>query len=203
MSMLSDRALRVLNLLILLMAMGTFAMLVGACSQAGTPPPAATSPAPAKPTATVARVTARLIPHPVAGQEDCHRCHGEGQAVAAPEDHAGRGDDTCLVCHDVQPPPRQPFGGSAADQGKAIWQERPGLPCRDCHGIQAEGGYGPPLADTSIDSHTFLRQTRSPQPGGMPPAATAPDDPAFEASGTWISDDDLRLVYSWLAGVEP
>ena len=87
-------------------------------------------------------------------------------------------------------------------KGQAIWQERSGLSCRDCHGYQGEGGFGPSLADTSLDFDTFRQRVRSPRSQRMPPIATAPDDPAMEKSGFWISDDDLRLIQAWLAGVE-
>jgi len=181
--------------------MVTIALLLGACSRAVPPSPTPSPKLPA-PLPTVARVSARLIPHPVAGREECHLCHGEGEPHAMPADHAGRGDETCTVCHDVQPSPSRPAGGSAAEMGQDIWQERPGLSCRNCHGYEGEGRFGPPLTSTSLDFDTFRQRVRSPRSERMPPIATAPDDPAMEKSGFWISDDDLRLIHAWLAGVE-
>ena len=41
------------------------------------------------------------LPHPVDGREDCLLCHAEGigSATKVPDDHAGRTNDTCLLCH--------------------------------------------------------------------------------------------------------
>jgi mono/diheme cytochrome c family protein len=116
-----------------------------------------------------------------------------------PADHDGRGDDTCLACHDVQPAPTVPLAGSKSEQGQALWQERPGLACRNCHGLDGEGGYGPDLAGSSLDLETFIARTRMPLSERMPPIGASLDDPAFETSGIWISDEELRLVYEWLS----
>jgi len=175
--------------------------MTGACSQAIPPPPASSEPVAPLPLA--AGVSAQLIPHPIAGREECLLCHSQGEPYAMPADHAGRHGETCTACHDVQPAPARLAGGSAAEQGQTIWQERPGLSCRLCHGDEGKGGFGPALAGTALDFDTFRQRTRTPLSGRMPPTATGPDDPAFEQSGTWISDDDLSLIYAWLAGVVP
>lgn len=200
--MLVYRKCKTMIVLVYLIAVVTLVPVLGACSQAVMPSPSP-SPTPPDPLPTAARVSARLIPYPVAGREECHLCHGAGEPHAMPADHAGSGDETCTVCHDVQPTPARLAGGSTAEMGQSIWQERAGLSCRNCHGYQGEGGFGPPLADTSLDFNAFKQRTRSPLADLMPPIATAPDDPAIEQSGTWISDDDLRLVHAWLTGVEP
>ncbi len=46
------------------------------------------------------------IPHDLEGRKDCLMCHGQGTvgAPALPDDHRGRGDETCLTCH-VPPTP--------------------------------------------------------------------------------------------------
>ena len=119
-----------------------------------------------------------------------------------PADHAGYEGETCLACHDVQPEETPPLGGSAADQGRALWQGRSGLACRDCHGSGGEGGYGPALAGNGLDFEIFRERTRSPLSKRMPPIGASLDDPAFETSGIWIGDDDLRMVYDWLVGQE-
>lgn len=155
------------------------------------------------PSPTTARVSARLIPHPIAGREKCLLCHGEGEAAAVPADHAGRSDETCIACHDMQPSPSRLPGGGAAEMGRVIWQERAGLSCRNCHGYGGEGGFGPPLEGTKLDFESFRRLVRSPRSRRMPPIAISPDDPAMERSGTWVGDDVLRLIYAWLTGMEP
>jgi cytochrome b subunit of formate dehydrogenase len=40
-----------------------------------------------------------VIPHDVAGREDCLQCHAEGGALPYPADHVGRPSIACLVCH--------------------------------------------------------------------------------------------------------
>ena len=39
------------------------------------------------------------IPHPLEGREDCLACHGAGQIKPFPEDHEGRTNDMCTMCH--------------------------------------------------------------------------------------------------------
>ncbi len=52
-------------------------------------------PAPAEPAGT------SKIPHAVIGHETCMLCHQEGMGNAAgvPDDHTGRADETCRMCH--------------------------------------------------------------------------------------------------------
>ena len=40
------------------------------------------------------------VPHPIEGREDCLACHDTGQEQAFPEDHAGRTNDSCTMCHE-------------------------------------------------------------------------------------------------------
>jgi hypothetical protein len=41
------------------------------------------------------------VPHPVEGREDCLACHDAGQIEPFPEDHAGRSNDSCTMCHEM------------------------------------------------------------------------------------------------------
>lgn len=54
-----------------------------------------------RPSIKAAELAVHEIPHEVAGQSECLICHGEGIAGArkVPADHAGRTDETCLLCH--------------------------------------------------------------------------------------------------------
>lgn len=54
-----------------------------------------------KPTVQEAARAIEVMPHAVAGQENCLLCHGEGIGGAAkvPVDHAGRTNETCPLCH--------------------------------------------------------------------------------------------------------
>lgn len=47
----------------------------------------------AKPTA------APTIPHSLEGRSDCNLCHAKGGLKPYPDDHAGRGVNSCLACH--------------------------------------------------------------------------------------------------------
>jgi len=156
----------------------------------------------AQPAPAVA-VSATLIPHLRTGLEDCLLCHATDLAQAMPDDHAARGNSTCTACHDWQPTAAPPSKAGTAGLGEAIWLTRAEVSCRNCHGALGEGGFGPPLANTQLDADTFLSRARTPQSGRMPPIASAPDDPVFERSGAWISDNDLRLVHAWLTGQSP
>ncbi len=42
------------------------------------------------------------VPHPTEGREDCLSCHDTGKLKPFPADHAGRTNDTCTMCHQVQ-----------------------------------------------------------------------------------------------------
>lgn len=54
-----------------------------------------------RPSLDETELASRELPHEVEEQEDCLMCHGEGIAGATrvPEDHAGRTNETCLLCH--------------------------------------------------------------------------------------------------------
>lgn len=45
------------------------------------------------------------FPHPAAGREDCRSCHGVAGQQSIPEDHKGRTNDTCQICHEAAPAP--------------------------------------------------------------------------------------------------
>jgi mono/diheme cytochrome c family protein len=189
----SGRALLVLCLSALLASL----LLFTACAPSSPTTPLAPE-ATASAAATLEPVSALLVPHVIQGQEQCGACHGD----AMPEDHAGREDRTCLVCHDPAPTPQEAIGASAAEKGQSIWQKRANLSCRDCHGFGGQGGFGPALMGTGLNAAAFVQRTRSPLTEAMPPIAASLDDPNFERSGVWIGDQDLLLVYSWLSGSE-
>lgn len=62
-----------------------------------------TATATATPTATPTQTAGAppVIPHDLAGRDDCLACHQTGVAGApeVPADHAGRTNDTCTMCH--------------------------------------------------------------------------------------------------------
>lgn len=54
-----------------------------------------------------------------------------------------------------------------ADPGRAAWQ---GMLCRNCHGDNGEGGYGPDLAGRGLSTQQFIMAVR--KPWGVMPAYT-------------------------------
>jgi hypothetical protein len=64
-----------------------------------------------------------------------------------------------------------------------------GLPCAGCHGLSAQGQFGPPLAGTSLTFDQVQQQVRSPRD----------KMPAFDA--TAVRDDELRHIYAWLTSL--
>ena len=72
--------------------------------------PLAPTPEPSSPP----QVVAALIPHPIAGQEQCETCHGINAMKPFPVDHTGRPNESCTICHLPGPTPEP---GATADSG--------------------------------------------------------------------------------------
>ncbi len=75
-------------------------------SQVVAPPPPAVAAGAAGPQAQRLPILPAVVSHPVQGREQCSTCHQPGAPGAGapgglgmPEDHRGRGNDTCLGCH--------------------------------------------------------------------------------------------------------
>lgn len=68
---------------------------------AASTPPATATPAPSTEATAAPRAAAGKITHPIAGRENCSMCHKQGAAGPAklPDDHAGRANDSCQLCH--------------------------------------------------------------------------------------------------------
>jgi hypothetical protein len=86
------------------------------------------------------------FPHPAAGREDCRSCHGVTGEQPIPEDHKGRPNNTCQVCHKAAPAPAilHPLEGheaclnchgegQAAQFTLAVHQGRDDASCQTCH----------------------------------------------------------------------
>jgi nitrate/TMAO reductase-like tetraheme cytochrome c subunit len=66
-------------------------------------------------TASPAPSAAPAIPHAIAGREQCLLCHDPtGNVRPAPQDHVGRTEDTCQICHKPAGPAAGPTAESAA-----------------------------------------------------------------------------------------
>ncbi len=76
----------------------------------------------------------------------------------------------------------------ASATGEALYRY---FGCFGCHGYQAEGGFGPPLAGTGLSLQELRAQVRKPRER-MP--AYAPER---------ISDEELAYIYVFLQGVAP
>ena len=55
-----------------------------------------------------------------------------------------------------------------AERGKALWLKTEHVECRECHGDNGEGGFGPDLAGRGLTRAQFLRAVR--KPWGIMPA---------------------------------
>jgi cytochrome b subunit of formate dehydrogenase len=116
---------------------------------------------------------APALPHTVEGREACGACHGATGLRPMPTDHAGRGDDSCLMCHAV-PPPLASDAGTAAEAG--VPGGPPAIPhtlegraeCGSCHG---PGGLKPMPADhegRGDDTCAGCHAAGGPAAGGAP-----------------------------------
>jgi formate-dependent nitrite reductase cytochrome c552 subunit len=69
----------------------------GAAPAAGSSPTAGPATAPTQ--AAPGTGGTPSVSHEVAGRSDCLLCHGAGRLEPVPATHAGRPNDTCLLCH--------------------------------------------------------------------------------------------------------
>jgi len=60
----------------------------------------------------------------------------------------------------------QPAGDP--ERGKLLWLETEHVECRDCHGVNGEGGFGPDLAGRNLTRAQFIHAVR--KPWGIMPA---------------------------------
>lgn len=138
---------------------------------------------------SVTQVAAALIPHPIAGQEQCDACHGANGIKPMPADHVGRPNESCTVCH-LQGP--TPTPGAAASGGQTTSGPAT-IPhpiegdtykdCTVCHGIGKLKPFPENHASFPVDSCTGCHKPATTEGGatGTPAAsgsaATAPGIP--------------------------
>jgi cytochrome c553 len=58
--------------------------------------------------------------------------------------------------------------GGDAEKGKVLWQKTEHIECRECHGDNGEGGFGPDLAGRNLTQAQFIHAVR--KPWGIMPA---------------------------------
>src|SRR5690242_7851683 len=55
-------------------------------------------------------------------------------------------------------------------RGKVLWQKTEHVECRECHGVNGEGAFGPDLAGRKLTPAQFIHAVR--KPWGIMPAFT-------------------------------
>jgi cytochrome c553 len=75
-----------------------------------------------------------------------------------------------LVVLFLLPLPQQAPPAPAGDpeKGKVLWQKTEHVECRECHGVNGEGGFGPDLAGRKLTPAQFIHAVR--KPWGIMPA---------------------------------
>src|SRR5688572_30140924 len=68
-----------------------------------------------------------------------------------------------------QQAPPAPAAGNP-EKGKVLWQKTEHIECRECHGVNGEGGFGPDLAGRKLTRAQFIHAVR--KPWGIMPAFT-------------------------------
>ncbi len=91
---------------------------------------------------------------------------------------------TLLTLSLMQATSAQPAGDPA--KGEALWLETLHVECRDCHGDEGEGAFGPDLAGRALTRAQFIHAVR--KPWGIMPAYAE----------SQISDDELTDVMAYL-----
>ncbi len=126
------------------------------------------------------------IPHDLTGKAQCDTCHGPSGIKPYPADHAGRGNDTCTMCHKpaaqaapaagATPPAESSASATATPQASttggamAIPHDLTGkLQCDLCHGSSGLKPYPADHAGRSNDTCQMCHKPAAP----ATPAATA------------------------------
>jgi hypothetical protein len=111
---------------------------------------------------------ATLIPHSIAGLQDCFSCHGPGGAKPYPADHVGRTNELCTICHKpshLTTPPAASLPSAAA-----ISHSITGLSdCYSCHGAGSVKPYPADHVGRTNAQCTICHQP--PQLAARPPAS--------------------------------
>ena len=105
-----------------------------------------------------ATVSAPLIPHPVAGQKQCYKCHGKSGMKPVPSNHEGRPIESCSICHRLGPQPKS----KASEEGKVSGPKPiphptdtgPYKNCSICHGAGKLKPYPENHSSYSVESCT-------------------------------------------------
>ncbi len=135
---------------------------------------------------SLTQVAAALIPHPVQGQEQCDTCHGRDGVKPFPEDHVGRPNESCTVCHLPGPTPA-PGATTGTGGPAAIPHPIEGDTYKDCTTCHGEGKLKPYPANHTAFTTEQCTSCHKPAAaaGATPAAGTTPEAGASpEAAGT-------------------
>ena len=122
------------------------------------------------------------VPHPLEGREDCLVCHDIGQVNPFPEDHAGRANDSCTMCHQVSEAEGMPVVPHPVEGRED---------CLMCHDTGQVKPFPPDHEGRDNESCLECHQAgaaEAPEPTAEP-AATLP--PSVEAVPTPIREPEL------------
>ena len=158
-------------------------------------------PAPVVPSPTPQPTPVPAITHTLTGYQDCVLCHGPSGVRPFTASHAGRANDTCLLCHQTTAPPPNstptptpapgtpPTPGPTPPAGAALYA----ADCAACHGASGQGtAAGPVIAGASVSATSAAVRNGV----GIMPAYSV----------TQISQADLNTLASYVAamsGVAP
>lgn len=125
------------------------------------------------------------IPHPVAVDTDCARCHGPDGVRPYPANHAGFGQALCTQCHvapsatlaptveatptAAETTPQAPVGGPPAVPHPIQGREN----CGACHGETGPKPYPADHAGRPVTTCTMCHQAEAAAPEATPPAQPA------------------------------
>jgi formate dehydrogenase subunit gamma len=120
---------------------------------------------PIRASAGAERVTAPLIPHPVAGQEQCGGCHGKSGFKPVPANHYGRPVESCRICHRAGPSPGWQLSGLDKNKENKTGLQPPPHPttgpyenCLVCHSIGKMYPFPDHHANTTVDTCTLCHK---------------------------------------------
>lgn len=115
------------------------------------------------------------VPHPIQGREKCTTCHTIGApgvnapgGLGIPDDHKGRGDDTCLGCHAVSQAAAAPTPAPAAPATAPAAPAAPAPTTAPAAPAPTAAPAGQPTAAPAAPQPTAAAAPAPAQPAGIP-----------------------------------